>query len=163
MLKTVDFEFNGQVLHLFLNGAALFDFYDRYGVEQEIPDVVAGESRKSFLATCWLLHKLSEQGELARRQLGHTPEDIPSMGQLAALLGVLDVPRARRAICEAARMGFSMEHPPKREYEDLGLLELQKKRQPAEPHGVSGHGYAGSGPGSAGGAAADAGAAGRSC
>ncbi len=127
MLKTVDFAFNGQVLHLFLNGAALFDFYDRYGAEQEIPDVVAGESRKSFLATCWLLNKLSEQGELARRQLGHTPETIPSMGQLAALLGVLDVPRARRAICEAARLGFSMEHPPKREYEDLGLLELQKK------------------------------------
>lgn len=127
MLKTVDFEFNGQVLHLFLNGAALFDFYDRYGAEQEIPDVVAGESRKSFLATCWLLYKLSEQGELARRQLGHTPKAIPSMGQLAALLGVLDVPRARRAICKAAQLGFSMEHPPKREYEDLGLLELQKK------------------------------------
>lgn len=163
MLKTVDFAFNGQVLHLFLNGAALFDFYDRYGAEQEIPDVVAGESRKSFLATCWLLHKLSEQGELARRQLGHTPEDIPSMGQLAALLGVLDVPKARRAICEAARMGFSMEHPPQREYEDLGLLELQKKRQPAEPHGVSGHGYTGFGPGSAGGAAADAGTDGGSC
>ena len=52
MLKTVDFEFNGQVLHLFLNGAALFDFYDRYGAEQEIPDVVAGESRKSFLDVC---------------------------------------------------------------------------------------------------------------
>lgn len=127
MLKTVDFEFNGQVLHLFLNGAALFDFYDKYGSDKDIPEVLSGESRASFLATCWLLYKLSEQGELARRQLGHTPETIPSMGQLTALLGALDVPRARRAICEAARLGFSMEHPPKREYEDLGLLELQKK------------------------------------
>lgn len=127
MLKTVDFEFNGQVLHLFLNGAALFDFYDKYGSDKDIPEVISGESRASFLATCWLLYKLSEQGELARRQLGHTPETIPSMGQLAALLGALDVPRARRAICAAARLGFAMEHPPKREYEDLGLLELQKK------------------------------------
>ena len=127
MLKTVDFAFNGQVLHLFLNGAALFDFYDKYGSDKDIPEVISGESRASFLATCWLLYKLSEQGELARRQLGHTPEAIPSMGQLAALLGVLDVPRARRAICKAAQLGFSMEHPPKREYEDLGLLELQKK------------------------------------
>ena len=29
----------GQVLHLFLNGAALFDFYDKYGPEQEIPEI----------------------------------------------------------------------------------------------------------------------------
>ena len=115
MLKTVDFAFNGQVLHLFLKGAALFDFYGKYGNDKDIPDVISGESRASFL------------GELARRHLGHTPETIPSMGQLTALLGALDVPRARRAICEAARLGFSMEHPPKREYEDLGLLELQKK------------------------------------
>lgn len=162
MLKTVDFEFNGQMLHLFLNGAALFDFYDKYGTEQDIPEVVSGDSRKSFLATCWLLYKLAEQGELARRQLGHTPESIPTMGQLAALLNPLDVLCARRAICETARIGLTMEHAPKREYEDLGLLELQKKRNPADPRGVSGHGYAGSGPGSAGSAAADPGADGGS-
>ncbi len=126
-MKDVEFAFNGQVLHLYLNGAALFDFYDKFGSDKEIPDVVAGESRASFLATCWLLQKLSEQGELARRQLGHTPEPIPAMGQLTALLGPLDVLRARRAICSATRLGLSMEHAPKREYEDLGLLELQKK------------------------------------
>lgn len=132
-MKDVDFAFNGQVLHLYLNGAALFDFYDKFGSDKEIPDVVAGESRASFLATCWLLQKLSEQGELARRQLGHTPEPIPAMGQLTALLGPLDVLRARRAICSAARLGLSMEHAPKREYEDLGLLELQKKTERGRP------------------------------
>ena len=135
MLKTVDFEFNGQMLHLFLNGAALFDFYDKYGTEKDIPEVVSGDSRKSFLATCWLLYKLAEQGELARRQLGHTPEAIPTMGQLAVLLDPMDVLRARRAICETARLGLTMEHAPKRQYEDLGLLELQKKTEPGRPEG----------------------------
>ena len=126
-MRTVDFDFQGQPLHLFLNGAALFDFYDQFGTEQEISEIISGDSRKSFRATCWVLHKLAEQGELARRLSGYDREPVPSLEQLAVLLDPPDVLRARQAIRAAVRQGFRMEHHSSEGYQDLGLLELQKK------------------------------------
>ena len=61
-MKTVDFELQGRTLHLFLNGAALFDYYETYGSDQEIVERITGDSKASFRATCWVLAKLSEQG-----------------------------------------------------------------------------------------------------
>ena len=132
-MKTVDFDVQGRTLHLFLNGAALFDYYETYGSDQEIGDRIAGDSKASFRATCWCLWKLSEQGELARRLQGHDHESYYSAQQLAVLMEPLDVTRARQAIGRAVRIGFAMEHQPKQEYEDLGLLELQKKTEPDRP------------------------------
>lgn len=134
-MKTVDFYFQGRTLHLFLNGAALFDYYETFGSDQEMVERIAGVSKASFRCTCWCLWKLSEQGELARRLQGYDHENYYTAQQLAALMEPLDVTRARQAIGRAVRLGFSMEHDPKREYEDLGLLELQKKTEPGRPEG----------------------------
>ena len=41
-MNTVDFAWNGQTLHLLLNGAALFDIFDRYGSDTEILELIAG-------------------------------------------------------------------------------------------------------------------------
>lgn len=132
-MKTVDFEFQGRTLHLFLNGAALFDYYETFGSDQEMVERITGDSKASFRATCWCLWKLSEQGELARRLQGHDHEIYYSAQHLAVLMEPLDVTRARQAIGRAVRLGFAMEHAPEREYEDLGLLELQKKTGPDRP------------------------------
>lgn len=128
-MNTVDFDWNGQTLHLLLNGTALFDIFDRYGSDAEILELVDGSDKKSYLNTCWILYKLAEQGELARRFLGHDHERYPTAERLAALTMPLEVPKARRAITRAVRLGFGMLHPenPDSEFVDLGLLELQKK------------------------------------
>lgn len=130
-MKTVDYEWNGQTLHLLLNGAALFDAYDKFGTDAELLDIITGSSKKSFLATCWLTYKLAEQGELARRVEGFDREKIPSALRLTALMTPMDVARARRAIGRAVRIGFEMEHVEEPEVVDLGLRELQKKTEPA--------------------------------
>ena len=135
-MKTVDFAWRGQTLHLLLNGAALFDAYDKYGTDVELLDLVTGSSRKSFQATSWLLAKLAEQGELARRLEGYSAEKQPTAFQLTVLMSPLDVTRARRAICKAVSLGFAMEHRDEDEVVDLGLQELEKKTAPT-PHGVS--------------------------
>ena len=69
-MTPLPFTWRGQELHLLLNGAALFDIFDRFGANAEIPELIAGSSRKSLENTCWILAKLAEQGELARRFLG---------------------------------------------------------------------------------------------
>ena len=84
-------------------------------------------SEEAFANTCWFLWKLAEQGELVRRWMGHRPQPIPQERQLLAMLGPLDVPRAKEAIGEAARLGFAMETPRERaERIDLGLQKLKE-------------------------------------
>lgn len=113
--------------------AALLAYYETFGSDQEMVERITGDSKASFRATCWCLWKLSEQGELARRLQGHDHDIYYSAQHLAVLMEPLDVTRARQAIGRAVRLGFAMEHAPEREYEDLGLLELQKKTKPGRP------------------------------
>ena len=103
-MNTVDFIWNGQTLHLLLNGAALFDIFDRYGSDAEILELIAGSGRKDLEATCWILAKLAEQGELARRYLGYDREKPPQAGRLIALMAPMEIPRARVAITQAVRL-----------------------------------------------------------
>ena len=126
-MKTVDFDLGDMRLHLCMNGAALFDIYEKFGRKGQLLDHIQGNSKEAFANTCWFLWKLAEQGELVRRWMGHRPQPIPQERQLLALLGPLDVPRAKEAIGEAARLGFAMETPRERaERIDLGLQKLKE-------------------------------------
>ena len=126
-MKTVDFYLGDMRLHLCMNGAALFDIYEKFGRKGQLLDHIQGNSKEAFANTCWFLWKLAEQGELVRRWMGHRPQPIPQERQLLALLGPLDVPRAKEAIGEAARLGFAMETPRERaERIDLGLQKLKE-------------------------------------
>ena len=130
-MKTVEFIWDGKPLYLMLNGTALFDILDRYGSRAEILEPIEGNDKKSYLNTCWILSKLAEQGELARRFLGHDHATYPTPERLAALMMPLEVPKARRAITRAVQLGFGMQHPAddEQDYVDIGLMELQKKTE----------------------------------
>ena len=132
-MKTVDFELAGRTYHLLLNGAALFDAYDRFGDKGDLLDHIAGTARDSFDNTVWLLVKLCQQGEAWRRHNGEDPQPMLSTDAALLLLGPMDVIRARAAIRAAYAMGFEREDPSEEEEIDLGLLELQKKTEPASP------------------------------
>lgn len=92
-MKTVEFIWDGKPLYLMLNGTALFDILDRYGSRAEILELIEGNDKKSYLNTCWILSKLAEQGELARRFLGHDHATYPTPERLAALMMPLEVPK----------------------------------------------------------------------
>ncbi len=125
-MKTVEFDLQDLRLHLCMNGAALFDIYEKFGRKGQILDHIQGSGKDAFDHICWYLWKLAEQGELVRRWMGHRPQPIPQERQLAALLGPMDVPRAKEAICTAARLGFATERTKSRtEPVDLGLQQLQ--------------------------------------
>lgn len=126
-MKTVEFQLDGQVYHLILNGAALFDAYDEFGTKGDLLDLVTGTSRESFDHTCWMLVKLAQQGEAVRRFQGEDPMPMLTPMQAQRLLGPVDVVRARAAIRAAFAQGFEREAPDEEEEIDLGLAELQKK------------------------------------
>lgn len=128
-MRTVDFEYRGQVMHLCLNGAALFAIRDEYGNETPIFDLIAkSKDSEDFHRTCRILHILCEQGELVERYLGQEPQEVPTERYLATTMMPSDLPAVREAMARAVAAGFRREVPedkPKRW--DLGLEELQKK------------------------------------
>lgn len=69
-MRTVPVTLGGVTYHLLLNGAALFDLYDRFGDTGSLTDHLQGAGREAFENTCFFLAKLAEQGELWRRYLG---------------------------------------------------------------------------------------------
>ena len=122
----------GRTFHLCMNGAALFDCYEKFGAEGFVTDPIKGNDKAAFENTCWMLAKFSEQGELCRRYLQHDRGFMGSEDWFRKMLKPLDVVAAKRAIEEAVRLGFSREHDEEDEI-DLGLVELQKKTANALP------------------------------
>lgn len=129
-MKTLKLEIAGRALHLCLNGAALFDIYDKYGTTGFLTDPIRGETREAFEATCWFLAKLAEQGELVRRQQGHDKAPIATADWFRTALRPADVLVARQAIETAVRLGFAREVDDDEEI-DLGLAELDAQKKTA--------------------------------
>ena len=125
-MRTYECTICGEKLTLCLNGAALSDAYDKLGTDGFLLDRIRGGTRKAFNATCWLLWKLAEQGELLRRWQGQDRQPVPSEGFFRLHMRPADVLAARAAIEEAFRLGFLREIQDK-DGIDLGLAELEKK------------------------------------
>ena len=126
-MKTLEYTLNGQTYHLCLNGAALFDIYEKFGNKGFVTDHIKGTGKKSFSATCWILAKLAEQGELVRRYQGHAHGKFPSEQMFRTMLKPMQVHEAKLAIHTAVALGFTREDAEEEPEVDLGLIELQKK------------------------------------
>ena len=98
-MRTFEYQFDGRTFHMCMNANALFDIYDKFGNKSSIIDLFKGTEKKSFEATCWMLSKFAEQGELVRRFQGFKPERMNfSAEYFKANLRPLDVPKAKQAL-----------------------------------------------------------------
>lgn len=131
-MKTVDFELNGRTYHLILNGAALFDAYDKFGDKGNLLDHMDGTGRESFDNTIWFLVKMAQQGEAVRRWEGEEPSPMLTAEEAVRTMLPMDVVRARAAIRQAYTLGFRRERDEETEI-DLFLEEYQKKTGPGSP------------------------------
>ena len=87
-----------------------------------------GTGKKSFDATCWMLAKFAEQGELVRRYDGFKPETIVTESYFRLHMKPLDVPGAKKALEQAIMLGFAREEESTEE-KDPYLAEYQKKTE----------------------------------
>ena len=127
-MKTFDYDFNGRTFHLAMNANALFDTYDKFGDKRSIAELPKGTGKKSFDATCWMLAKFAEQGELVRRYDGFKAEPIVTESYFRLQMKPLDVPGAKKALEQAIVLGFAREEESAEE-KDPYLAEYQKKTE----------------------------------
>lgn len=128
-MRKTEWKLKGHTFTLCLNAAALTDIYDRFGTEKEIPDLYRGSDKASFDALCWLLWKLSEQGELVRRWEGLDRRPIVPESYFRANMAPFDALDAKRALGAAYEQAFRRERDEDGEEEEVDLIlqELQKK------------------------------------
>lgn len=126
-MRTIPFSLRGVTYHLLLNGAALFDLYDKFGDKGSISDHLQGNGREAFDNTCFFLEKLAEQGELWRRYMGLDHGPLPTAELFQIALSPLEATAAKGAVMEAILSGFAREEAESGKAVDKGLLELQKK------------------------------------
>ena len=128
-MKTIEYEFDGKTYYLCMNGKALFDCYEKFGTEVDITDNIKDMTPKSFENICWLLSKLSEQGELVRRYEGFDKGEMLGFGESFLHLDPLGIVKAREAIYKALALGFTRTVESEEKEIDVGLEELEQKKK----------------------------------
>lgn len=129
-MKTFEFDYGGKVLHLYMNGTAMFaiealdagredstDAIDR--MKEDSPEGVADLLRVALI--------LAEQGELCRRYLGYSPERIPTEKELSLLLSPAQLMLLRVSALMAINAGYEQKESGQNDDIDTGLAELEKK------------------------------------
>lgn len=125
-MKTTDYEFNGHKYYLCFNSAAMFDCFDKFGGE-DVTVAMGGTTAQSFINLCWVLQKMSEQGELLRRYFGYDAGETIDANELALLLTPTDAVEARGKAIEAISNGFARTENDKAPV-DPWLAEIEQKK-----------------------------------
>ena len=141
-MKHIDFEFNGTTYALSFTAEALFTVYDKFGVTSDILETtkVLEPTLEGWKNCCWLAALMASQGELQRRNWGHTPKPMVTMEQLRTGFMAADSVRLRQAVRDALEQGFQRDVPAHDDDQEVNLvlLEREEAEKKAKAAAVSG-------------------------
>lgn len=123
------------------NGAAMFEIEERFGGATKLLDELS-DGREGFDKLCQATAILAEQGELVRRHFGYEPGPMLTEETVRALATPKDIVLLRQAVINAVMQGYGREVTDDQEEVDLGLAELEQKKQNDDPrplHADGGH------------------------
>jgi hypothetical protein len=128
-VKHIDFEFNGSTYALSFTAEALFAVYDKFGVTSDILETtkVLEPTLEGWKNCCWLAALMASQGELQRRNWGHTPKPMVTMEQLRTGFMAADSVRLRQAVRDALEQGFQRDVPAHDDEQEVNLVLLERE------------------------------------
>lgn len=126
-MKAVKINLAGEERYLAFTGEAMFTIKDEFGGVSELLSAMSKDTREGYATTCKAAAILAEQGELARRHMGHTPAAILDADAISGLTSPAEYMAVKAAIPVAIALGFGREIKDEDEEVDLVLVELQKK------------------------------------
>ncbi len=111
--------------------AVMFDMADKFGDIQKALDALAQGGKEGFDVLQWFLLKLSEDGELARREEGYEPSPFLKETDISPRMKPLEYEELKGAVVAAITMGYQREVQADDEEIDVGLQELNEKKTKA--------------------------------
>lgn len=128
MERQVKVKIFGKEYHFLYSISVMFDATEKFGNSQEMFNAINGENEKrSVEPVIWLALKMAEAGELARRDAGHTPSDIPTEREFNLSLTPIDYELMKLAVVKAIEAGYQRSVVNNEEI-DLTLLEIEEKK-----------------------------------
>lgn len=134
-MKRIEFEFNGRYYFLAMTAEALFTVYDQFGYTTDILATTGclEPTVDGYKNLCWMAALLASQGELQRRRMGYSAQEMLSADDLRTNLPPTKVAELQDAVVEAMQEGFRRETEPEEEQEINLVLrerdEAEKKKQ----------------------------------
>lgn len=130
-MNTIEFDYGGKTLHLYMNGEAMFaiDALDEASAEDspEILDLIALNTQDGITALCKVAAILAQQGECCRRYLQYAPARVPDAQELQLLLTPMQLLSLRAAVYRTVSSGYGTAGEDGDCDIDTGLAELEKK------------------------------------
>lgn len=125
-MKAVKITLADQEYCLIYNGSAMFEI-DELLAGENLFEAIQETGKRAFGLICKIIAILSEQGELTRRALGYSPEEMLTEDKAGVLASPVDINVCRKAILNAVMIGYGREIEGKEDI-DVGLLELEQKK-----------------------------------
>ena len=127
-MKAVKLTIGEKVHYLTYNGEAMFEIQDTFGSAEGLLEAVGANTKEAFVALCKAVSVLAEQGELARRDLGHGPERLYTAEEFQRFAMPEDIVSMKRAIPQAITLGFGREVVTENDEVDLVLADIGQKK-----------------------------------
>lgn len=128
------YRFRGADYRLYLNGLLLYDFYDRYGRDKGLVELLEQDGKAGLEVNVWLLCELTRHAVLYRRFLGEESGQTLEYARTLAAVTPAEIPELRNAVAMAVAEGFRREHLSAEEQDPwLQEIEAQKRPKKARP------------------------------
>lgn len=134
-MKRIEFEFNGRIYFLAFTAEALFTVYDHFGYTTDILTTTGclEPTAEGYRNLCWLAALMAAQGELQRRRIGYSDQEMLEAEDLRVNLPPTRAAALQEAVMAALQEGFRRETEPD-EAREVNLVlqerdEAEKKKQ----------------------------------
>ena len=134
-MKRIEFEFNGRIYFLAFTAEALFTVYDHFGYTTDILTTTGclEPTAEGYKNLCWLAALMAAQGELQRRRIGYSDQEMLEAEDLRVNLPPTKAAALQEAVMAALQEGFRRETEPD-EAREINLVlqereEAEKKKQ----------------------------------
>lgn len=108
--------------------SAMFDVNEKYGGEETLFNLLTAGGKEEYEAVLWMGCKLSESGELARRNFGYNHNGYLKEEDINATeLSPVNYAKLKEAVIMAINLGLNGEVENEKEI-DLALVEINKKK-----------------------------------
>ena len=131
MDKMTRIKINGVERYMNFSIETLFDVNDKFGGVQQLLAELSQKNKNAIEATCWCAEKFINDGELCRRAAGYDKNALISEKELSARMRPADFETIRAAVIKTITIGFEREITADDEERDLGLEELNAKKEKA--------------------------------
>ena len=134
-MKRIEFKFNGRIYFLAFTAEALFTVYDHFGYTTDILTTTGclEPTAEGYKNLCWLAALMAAQGELQRRRIGYSDQEMLEAEDLRVNLPPTKAAALQEAVMAALQEGFRRETEPD-EAREVNLVlqereEAEKKKQ----------------------------------